>query len=171
MKAKYKSLTRMGLFCAFIAVCSLLAVPFEPPFTLQTFAVFLCVGMLGGKHALAAVLCYLVLGGAGLPVFAGFRGGMGHLIGATGGFLLGFIPAVALCGFLPKRIPLFARMLCGLAALYLCGAAWQYAFYMPGTGLAGLGAVLLQYVLPFVLPDVLKLALAAALTEKLHKHI
>ena len=171
MKAKYKSLTRMGLFCAFIAVCSLPAVPFEPPFTLQTFAVFLCVGMLGVKGAIAAVLCYLLLGGAGVPVFAGFRGGMGHLVGATGGFLLGFLPAVALCGFLPKRIPLFVRMLCGLAVLYLCGVTWQYVFYMPETGIAGLGTVLLQYVLPFLIPDVLKLALAATLTKKLQKHI
>ena len=171
MKAKYKTLTRMGLFCAFIAVCSLLSVPFEPPFTLQTFAVFLCVGVLGGKGAIAAVLCYLVLGAAGLPVFAGFRGGITHLIGATGGFLIGFVPAVALCGFLPGRVPLFVRMLCGLAVLYLCGVCWQYFLYMPGTGIAGLGAALLQYVLPFLIPDVLKLALAATLTKKLKKHI
>ncbi len=171
MKTKYRSLARTGLFCAFIAVCSLLAVPFEPPFTLQTFAVFLCVGVLGGKRALAAILCYLILGAAGLPIFAGFRGGIAHLVGTTGGFLIGFVPAAALCGFLPGRIPLFPRMLCGLAMLYLCGVAWQYALYMPGTGAAGLGAVLLQYVLPFAIPDILKLALAAALAKKLKKHI
>ncbi|MBR5263902.1 MAG: biotin transporter BioY [Clostridia bacterium] len=171
MKSKYRSLTHMGLFCAFIAVCSLLSVPFEPPFTLQTLAVFLCVGVLGPKKAIATVVCYLALGAAGLPVFAGFRGGVAHLVGATGGFLIGFVPAVAVCGWLPGKLPLFVRMLCGLAVLYLCGVAWQYALYVPGTGLAGVGTLLLQYVLPFVLPDVAKLALAAGLAKKLKQHI
>lgn len=61
MTTKYRHLTRVGLFCALIAVCALLQVPFDPPFTLQTFAVFLCAGVLGGKWGCAAVLCYLAL--------------------------------------------------------------------------------------------------------------
>ena len=71
---------------------------------------------------------------------------------------------------MPGKLPLFVRMLCGLAVLYLCGVAWQYALYMPTTGLAGAGTLLLQYVLPFMLPDVAKLAVAAGLAKKLKQH-
>lgn len=169
MTTKYRHLTRVGLFCALIAVCSLLQVPFDPPFTLQTFAVFLCAGVLGGKWGLVAVGCYLVLGAAGLPVFAGFRGGVGHLIGTTGGFLLGFLPAVAMTGFLPKKLPLFLRMLCGLAVLYLCGTAWYCLLYAPATGIGGIAAAVLRYVLPFLPFDLAKLFLAAKLTPRLEK--
>ncbi len=169
MTTKYRSLTRVGLFCALIAVCSLLQVPFDPPFTLQTFAVFLCAGVLGGKWGMVAVGCYLALGAAGLPVFAGFRGGVGHLVGTTGGFLLGFLPAVAVTGFLPKKLPLFCRMLLGLLALYLCGTAWALLFYIPESGWAGVGLTLMRYVLPFLPFDIAKLFLASKLTEKLNK--
>jgi biotin transport system substrate-specific component len=169
MTTKYRNLTRVGLFCALIAVCSLLQVPFDPPFTLQTFAVFLCAGVLGGKWGMVAVGCYLALGAAGLPIFAGFRGGVGHLIGTTGGFLLGFLPATALAGFLPKKMPLFLRMLCGLLVLYLFGTAWVLLFYVPAAGWGGIAATLLRYVLPFLPFDVAKLFLAAKLTVSLKK--
>lgn len=169
MTTKYRHLTRVGLFCALIAVCSLLQVPFDPPFTLQTFAVFLCAGVLGGKWGCAAVLCYLALGAAGVPVFAGFRGGISHLVGTTGGFLLGFLPAVALTGFLPKKLPLFLRMLCGLAVLYLCGTAWYCLLYAPDAGMGGVAAAVLRYVLPFLPFDLAKLFLAAKLTPRLEK--
>lgn len=169
MTTKYRHLTRVGLFCALIAVCSLLQIPFDPPFTLQTFAVFLCAGVLGGNRGLVAVGCYLVLGAAGLPVFAGFRGGVGHLIGTTGGFLIGFLPAVAMTGFLPKKMPLFLRMLCGLLVLYLCGTAWYCLLYAPDTGIGGIAAAVLRYVLPFLPFDLAKLFLAARLTAHLEK--
>ena len=171
MKTKYHFIPRVGLFCALIAVCSLLQIPFDPPFTLQTFAVFLCAGVLGGKWGMVAVGCYLALGAAGLPVFAGFRGGVGHLVGTTGGFLLGFLPATALTGFLPKKMPLFLRMLCGLLVLYVFGTAWVMLFYLPAAGLGGFTATLLRYVLPFLPFDVAKLFLAAKLTESLKKRM
>ena len=81
----------IGLFAALIAVCSQIQIPGPVPFTLQTFAVFLAAGLLGGKRGSIAVLIYILLGAIGLPVFAGFKGGIGALLGTTGGYILGFI--------------------------------------------------------------------------------
>ncbi len=171
MTKKYGTLTRIALCCALLAVCAWIAIPFEPPFTLQTFAVFLCVGLLGGKYACVAVLCYLVLGAVGVPVFAGFRGGIAQLVGPTGGFLLGFLVAVLITGYLPKKLSLFVRMLFGLLACYACGTAWYCILYAKDAGIGGILAATLRCVVPFVLPDVLKLFLAAKATETLQKRL
>lgn len=84
-------ITLTALYSALIAVCSWISVPAAVPFTMQTFAVFVTVGVLGGKRGTYSVLLYLLLGAAGLPVFAGFTGGVGHLFGATGGYIIGFL--------------------------------------------------------------------------------
>ena len=77
-----------SLFAALTAVCSWIAVPIPPiAFTMQTFAIFLTLGVLGGRWGTASVLLYLLLGVVGLPVFSGFRGGAAALLDATGGFL------------------------------------------------------------------------------------
>ena len=85
-----RNLSRVALFAALMAICSWISIPAPVPFTLQTFAVFLAPGLLGGKMGTIAVGTYLLLGAVGLPVFAGFSGGIGALLGATGGYLLGF---------------------------------------------------------------------------------
>ncbi len=171
MTKKYGTLTRIALCCALLAVCAWIAVPFEPPFTLQTFAVFLCVGLLGGKHAFVAVLCYLVLGAAGVPVFSGFRGGVAQLVGPTGGYLIGFLAAVLITGYLPKKLPLFVRMLFGLTTCYALGTAWYCLFYLENAGTGGIWAAILRNVVPFVLPDLVKLFLASKATAILQKRI
>ena len=81
----------IGLFAALIAVCSQIQIPSAVPFTLQTFAVFLCTGLLGGKRGTISVLVYILLGIEGLPVFAGFKGGIVSLLGLTGGYIIGFV--------------------------------------------------------------------------------
>ena len=75
----------IALFAVLIAVCSWISIPTTVPFTLQTFGVFVTVGVLGGKRGSLAVLIYLLLGAIGVPVFAGFTGGMGIMLGNTGG--------------------------------------------------------------------------------------
>ena len=82
-----RDLARAALFAALIAICSWISIPTAVPFTLQTFAVFLALGVLGGKLGTLSVAVYLLLGAVGLPVFAGFQGGLGALLGATGGYL------------------------------------------------------------------------------------
>ena len=77
-----------GIFAAVVAVCSWISIPAQVPFTLQTFGVFMAVGVLGGKRGTMAVLVYVLLGAVGVPVFAGFSGGIGALLGNSGGYII-----------------------------------------------------------------------------------
>ena len=79
------------MFTAIIAVCAFISIPSSVPFTLQTFAIFLAVLVLGGKMGSLSVFIYLCLGAIGVPIFAGFNGGIGVLLGNTGGYILGFM--------------------------------------------------------------------------------
>ena len=168
MKAHHLAST--GFMTALTAVCAWISIPGPVPFTLQTFAVFLAPGLLGGRLGAAAVGGYLLLGAFGLPVFAGFSGGIGALLGPTGGFLLGFLlTALVMWGAeaaLGRSGAVFlASAAAGQALCYLFGSLW-YAFGYAG-GAAGLPAVLGACVLPFLLPDAAKLALAFALRRRL----
>lgn len=73
----------IAVFAVLIAICSWISIPTTVPFTLQTFAIFLAVGVLGGKRGSLSVLIYILLGAVGIPVFAGFSGGFGTLLGST----------------------------------------------------------------------------------------
>ena len=165
-----RNLSRAALFAALMALCAWISVPAPVPFTLQTFALFLAPGLLGGRLGAAAVGAYLLLGAFGLPVFAGFSGGIGALLGPTGGFLLGFLlTALVMWGAeaaLGRSGPVFlASAVLGQGLCYLFGSLW-YAFGYAG-GAAGLPAAVAACVLPFLLPDAAKLALAFALRRRL----
>ena len=167
-----QALARAALAAALMAVCSWISLPTAVPFTLQTFALFLTLGVLGGRLGALAVGVYLLLGAVGLPVFAGFSGGLGALLGATGGYLLGFL-LTALTVWGAERLwgrsaPVFlASCLAGLGLCYLFGTVWFAAVYASSSGPVGLAAVLGWCVAPFVLPDLAKLALALALRRRL----
>ena len=88
---KTLNLLYMALFVAVMAICSWVSIPSAVPFTLQTFAVFCALCLLGGKRGTIAILVYIALGAIGLPVFSGFSGGIGILLGTTGGYIWGFL--------------------------------------------------------------------------------
>ncbi len=100
---KVKDMTLIAMFAAIMAVCSWISIPAPVPFTLQTMAVFLAVGLLGGKRGTIAVAIYILLGAVGLPVFAGFSGGLGTLLGLTGGYIFGFLAYVGLSPYFRRR--------------------------------------------------------------------
>src|SRR5699024_7861141 len=77
---KTRDLTGCALSAALIAICSWISIPAALPFTMQTFAIFLTAGIFGGKKAFLSMLLYLLLGMIGLPVFAGFKGGIGVIL-------------------------------------------------------------------------------------------
>ena len=133
-------------------------------FTLQTFGILLALGVLGGKRGTVSILCYLLLGVAGLPVFSGFRGGIGAILGPTGGYLWGFL-ATGLVYWTMEKWSRPLAMVAGLAVCYACGTLW----YMTYTG-GALAAVLLQTVVPYLIPDALKLTLALRLTDRIKKY-
>lgn len=165
-------ITLTALYSALIAVCSWISVPAAVPFTMQTFAVFVTVGVLGGKRGTYSVLLYLLLGAAGLPVFAGFTGGVGHLFGATGGYIIGFLfSAIVMwlmeAGLGRSSIVLIASMAAGLLVCYIFGTVWFVTLYTKESGSVSVMTALGWCVFPYVIPDALKIALAAWLTRRL----
>lgn len=80
----------IAMMTVVIAVCSWIYVPSAVPFTMQTFGVFCALGLLGGRRGFLAVLLYVLMGAAGLPVFSGFTGGLGQLLGPTGAIFWAF---------------------------------------------------------------------------------
>ncbi len=163
---KMADLAYIGLCAALIAVCSWISIPAAVPFTLQTFAVFLSVFLLGGKRGTLAVTVYLLLGAVGLPVFAGFKGGPGALFGTTGGYLIGFLASALIMWGLEKllgtKLWVYAlSMILGLLACYAFGTVWFITIYNKGAeNPATLATVLGWCVIPFIIPDAIKILLA-----------
>ena len=156
-----RQVARAGVAVALLAVSAWVSIPFGPvPFTLQTLALAVLPAALDRGTAVLAVAAYVLLGGIGLPVFAGFAGGMGALAGPTGGFLWGFVlgmlAATALMRVLPQTLPPFGRALAAnvllLLVTYACGTAQLMA-----VASMGLAAALAVAVLPFIVPDAVKL--------------
>ena len=139
---------------------------------MQTFAVFLSVGMLGGRNGTLAVLVYLLLGAAGLPVFSGFTGGIGHMLGPTGGYMVGFVFS-ALVMWLMERLmgrsrkTLVLSMIAGILVCYAFGTAWFIIVYTRNSGSIGIMTALTWCVIPYIIPDALKIMFAADLTRRL----
>lgn len=160
---KLQNLVRCGCCAALLAVCAWLAVPVgDIAVTMQTFGVFLTLLLLGGGKGTAACGVYLLLGAVGLPVFSGFQGGLGVLLGPTGGYLWGFL-ALSL-GYWALRKPLgdVAALVSGLMLCYGCGTLWFFLVYG-----GSLWAVLLKCVVPYLIPDALKLILALTVSKRI----
>ena len=162
----------IALFAVMIAVCSWISIPATVPFTLQTFGVFLAVGVLGGKRGTLAVLVYLLLGMVGLPVFAGFSGGMGCLLGSTGGYIVGFLFSALVMWAMERLLGkkpwvLALSMVLGLIVCYAFGTVWFMQVYAKPTGAIGLWTALGWCVFPYILPDLVKIVLAMVLCKRL----
>ncbi len=159
-----RKMTRCALFAALLAVCGWLSVPVgDGAVSLQTFGVLLCLGVLGGKWGTVTCLCYVLLGAVGVPVFTGVQGGIGVLLGPTGGYIWGFLACSLIYWVLEKRLPMWLCMILGLAACYTCGTVWYALMYAQG----GIWAVAVKCVLPYLLPDGVKLGLALVLSKRI----
>lgn len=161
---------------ACLAVCSWITVPYVIPFTLQTFAVFMSLRILGGKNGFLTIFVYLVLGCIGIPVFSGFTGGFGHLAGATGGYLWGFLLTAVLYWILEKTIinkakklpvRILLMFLC-LCLCYLCGSLWFFCAFGNGRSL---GTVFVMCVIPYIIPDIIKISFAEFLSTRIKSHL
>ncbi len=169
-----RSMAYIALFAVFMGVCAWLCVPATVPFTMQTFALFLALGVLGGRRGTAAVVVYLLMGLVGMPVFSHFTGGPGVLFQAAGGYLPGFLCAAlvmwgmqALLGQTCRALGL--SMLAGLLVCYAVATVWFMVIYTRTTQAISLGTALLWCVVPYILPDLAKLALALLLTKRLSR--
>jgi len=170
-----KALTRaMGVF-TFILLLSLgayirLPLPFTPvPITLQTFFVLLCGALMGRKYAPIATFSYLVLGVLGLPIFQGYGRGMLHIFGPTGGYLIGFVAASFVIGYLIdlKRDEqnlwwIIFSMAAGKAIIYSFGIIWlSLSMHIGLTKAVYLGFV------PFIPGAIFKLLSASLIYSKI----
>ena len=156
-----------SLFAALMAVCSWIAIPLPPiSFTLQTFGVFLTLGVLGGKWGTASILLYLLLGVVGLPVFAGFYSGAAALLDITGGFLWGFL-AAGLIYWALERFGKLPAMIAGMIVCYLCGCGW-FTVYVGGNSW---GAAVMTCVVPYLIPDGVKIWLACEMSRRIRRSV
>jgi len=164
-------LVRIGVMAALIAVCSWITIPATIPFTMQTFAVYFALEFIGGRNGAVAYFLYALIGAVGVPVFSSFRGGLGHLVGPTGGYLVGFVFTGFIFWAFEKRFTCknvchYIVLAAGLAACYFFGTVW----FMFQTGNDAASALMLC-VVPYILPDVAKIALAVLLAVRLKKII
>lgn len=151
---------------AFVALAAQVSIKlgFTPvPLTGQTFAVLLVGAALGSTRGALSLLLYLVVGIAGVPVYADHRHGWSVFSGATGGYIVGFVVAAALTGWLAERswdkrfASSISAMLTGSVVIYICGVAWLHHFL----GVSW-STTLEDGLYPFVPGDMLKVYLAAA---------
>ena len=173
---KARDLTQIAFMTALLCVCSWVTIPFTVPFTLQTFAVFCAFLLLGWRNGLLSVLLYLLLGAAGLPVFSGFQGGVGHMVGPTGGYMIGFLffgLVFLLMDPLIRKNRKFAivALLIGLVICYLFGSIWFSVVYTSRGQAMGFWRILLVCVVPFIIPDLAKMALAVFVCSRVRKVI
>jgi len=168
-KMQVRDLCLTGMFTALIVVCSQLSIPMPAgvPMTLQTFIIPLAGIVLGAKRGTIAACIYLLLGAVGLPVFAGFSGGIGILFGMTGGFLLSF-PLMALFAGLGSRhdnkLKTAAGLIIGAVLNYIVGMAMFAALTDTGMGYAFTACVL-----PFIPTAVIKIVLAEIIGLQMKK--
>lgn len=164
---RVKAIVEIALMVASVALISQIAIPtaFGVPITLQIFA----VGLLGylfktGKSFLT-IFVYISLGAIGIPVFAGFCGGIFHLISYTGGFIWGFIPLAILCSLSTKtlKIPI------GILGVFICHllGILQYSF----VGKIPFYTAFFTMSLPYILKDVILLVLSYFTAQAIKKRL
>lgn len=166
---KTLDLTLTALFSVIICICSWLSIPSAVPFTLQTFAVFLTMLVLGGKRGTAAIALYILLGSFGLPVFHSFTGGIGILLGPSGGYITGFLLLSLTYWLITKKAgeKLWTKALALLTGLILCYLTGCVQFALVSE--VSIKSAFLICVLPFLLPDTVKLILSLLLSNKIIK--
>lgn len=160
-----KNLAIIGLLAALICI----AAPFSisiglVPISLATFAVYIVAAVYDYRAGVLAVLIYIALGACGMPVFAGFKGGAQVLVGATGGYIVGYIflalvEGVIINKFEDKKYLYPIAMILGTVIIYLFGTAW-FVFVTK----TSIKSALIVCVVPFLLGDAIKITAATAIS-------
>lgn len=162
----------IALMSAVMCLLGPLSIPIGPvPISVMTFIIYLTVCVLGMKMGTISCLIYLLLGFAGVPVFAGYTGGAAKLLGPTGGYLAGYIFLTIVSGFIIEkfsyqRIWCILGMILGTAALYLFGTAW-FVILMK----CDIGYALSACVVPFLIGDMAKIILAVLVGQEVRKRL
>ena len=162
-----------GLFAAVIAIMAQISIPMPGgvPMTMQTFAVTLAAVVLGAKLSTVSMVIYLVLGAVGVPVLAGFTGGLAKFVGPTGGFLISFPLMAFVIGWGVEHRKAFpgafvVALIAGTVLNYVVGVA-MFCALTQSTVAAGLAAC----VIPFIPTAVIKAVLASVLGFGIRKRL
>lgn len=169
--ARTKKIVLIGLMTAITCILGPLSIPlpFSPvPISLTNFAIFLAVFILGMKDATISFIIYLLLGAVGVPVFSAFSGGLGKLVGPTGGYLFGFIFLALIMGFFMehfdrKIVPTIIGMIIGMAVCYIFGTVWLAKLMS-----LSFNEALALGVLPYLAGDVAKIIIAVIIGPRLY---
>ncbi len=172
-RASVRDTILISLFAALTAVLSQIVIPlpFTPiPLNLATLSIFLAGGLLGAKRGAASQLIYGLLGAFGVPVFTGFSGGFGIVVGPRGGFIVGYIVAAFVIGTLRDMLPrkpwgYGLAMAAGAVCYFTLGAAW-FGFVAN----VGLFPSITMCVLPFLPGDCFKIIIASYLVDLISKN-
>lgn len=163
----------IGLMAAITCILAPMSIqlPGGIPISLTNFVIYITAFLLGCKKGTISYCIYLLIGMVGLPVFSGFTGGLGKLVGPTGGYLIGFIVIAIMSGYFietfPGKIYLYViGMVLGTGIDYLLGTIW----FMMQTKMA-LGAALSACVFPFLVGDAIKIIVATIIGPILRKRL
>jgi biotin transport system substrate-specific component len=160
-----RSVSLVFAFSLLVALSAQIVIPVGPvPITAQTFAVLLTGALLGSRLGAAAIIVYLAEGATGLPFFSAGRGGIAHLLGPTGGYLIAFPAAAFITGAFAehgwdKRF-LTAAAAMAIGSLIIMLSGWAWFSLLTNTPLA---VAFQTSVLTFIPGDIIKILLAAAL--------
>ena len=189
------NMTNIAIMSIIIAICSWISIPSVVPFTMQLFGVFLATLMLGGRDGSLSILLYIILGAIGLPVFSGFQAGLSHIVGPTGGYIIGFL-LIGLLYYMneklckgegntkditssvPKALSnkmhtqkhqrgSIITLLIGLLLCYLFGTLWFILVSTKNGTEYGFINVLAICVFPYIIPDITKLWLAILVSKRI----
>lgn len=192
MRIKTSRLTKIGLMAALLCIISPFAItfPFSPvPISLATLMLYLCVYILGKCDAVISCAIYLLIGLVGIPVFSGFTGGLGKVLGPTGGYLIGYLFLVYISGWFVEKWSQGSK--CGNLKKEETGLHCNLNYFMQGIGMIlgtvvcyFFGSLWLSYqadmefmvalsvgVLPFILGDIIKIFVAVVIGSSVRRRL
>lgn len=167
-KMRVLDLLLCSLFAALSAILCQISIPIGVvPINLTHISLFIAGGLLGAKYGTISQIIFVALGAIGVPVFSGFSGGIGAIVGPRGGFVISYILCTLVVGLIIDKFGksikvLILAMLCGLIVTYLCGITWF--MYITNTGLV---SALLICMFPFLLGDALKVVVSIIAIRRL----
>lgn len=170
-----KVLTKIAICIALLCVSSYISIPipFSPaPITAQTIIINLIAIILLPKEAFFTMVGYILLGICGLPVFSGGQGGIGKILGPSGGYIIGYLIAAVVMSYILKnrqnniKYYLLVTIVVGIPIIYLCGITTMRLYVGKG-----LGQIISASVLPFIPGDLCKCVLGSYLGFVLKKRL
>ena len=170
-KNKTYNMVMIALTAAVYCIIAPMVIPIGPvPISFSNLVIYLSLYLVGGRMAAISYLVYILMGLVGLPVFSGYSGGVGKLLGPTGGYIIGFLPMAMIAGMIVDNfrsaIIHFLGMLSATLIAYILGTIW-FSMVMDTVFIAALEVC----VFPFIPGDIVKIVIAVIIGPALRKRL